>query len=122
MTESAAKAPDGGDAELQQPLGDGACVHDVRSDDEQRHREQDEAVVEALQDLLAGERDVLAGDRQVDERAEDDGVGNGRTDRRQPEQDQQAQRQAEAHPSSPTWTSCASSGGPLRITWTKTQA
>ncbi len=43
----------------------GAGVHDVGGDDEQRHRQQDEAVVEALDQLL-GRRPVLPADGEID--------------------------------------------------------
>ena len=71
VAEPAPDAPDGGDTEPQQPLADGAGVHDVGGDDEERHGQQHEAAVEALYQLLDGKPDVLTGHREINQRRED---------------------------------------------------
>ena len=51
MGEAAADAPDDQAGEAQQPLADGARVHDLGGDDEERHGEQHEAAEQAVQRL-----------------------------------------------------------------------
>ncbi len=121
MAQTAPEAPDRGDTEVEQSSRDRAGVHDVRRHDEQRHRQQDETLVEALEDLLARKGEIEAGEAEIDQRRQDDGVADRRSDAGQDEEGQQAGGEFEAHPSSPTWMTCSSSGGPLRRTLTKRQ-
>ena len=99
VAEPAAEAADDRHAELEQALADRAGVHDVGGGDEQRHREQHEAVVEALDVLLGGERQVLAVDREVGDRRHDHGQRDRRADARHDEQRQQAKSEGGAHAS-----------------------
>ena len=111
VTEPAAEAAHGGHAELQQPLGDGAGIHDVGGDDEQRHGEQDEALVEPVHQHLAGNADALAVHAQIDKGRNQDGIGDRQPDAGEKEQGEQAQGEFECHlcaaPSCPGWSMSA---------------
>ena len=80
MAETAPETADEGDTELEQPVGDRAGVHDVRGDDEQRHGEQHEAAVEAVHQNLACNAHALTAGGQINQRADDDGIGDRRAD------------------------------------------
>ena len=62
LGEAAAEAADERVAEVEQPLGHAARVHDLGREDEERHREQDVARVHAVQQLLGGGAHVQAGE------------------------------------------------------------
>ncbi len=62
---------------------DRAGIHDVGGDDEERHRQNDEAVVEALDDLLGGEPEILPLDGEID-----DGRNDHRERDRRPQDEQ----------------------------------
>src|SRR3546814_14579545 len=54
LGEPTAEAADEGVAEAQQPVGHGADVHQLRREDEQRHRQDDVVGVHAVEYLLGG--------------------------------------------------------------------
>ena len=61
------KSSDHRRAEGQQPLDHAARVHDVGDEDEQRHRDQQIAVVEPVHRLVDDEADILVGRHQIGE-------------------------------------------------------
>ena len=63
VAEAAAEAADQRLAEAEQAVGDGAGAHEAGGDDEQRHRQENEAVEQAVEALLGDEADILAFDR-----------------------------------------------------------
>ena len=65
LRHAALEAADNGLAEFEKPVADGADVHDVGRGDEQRHGQQDEAVIDALYELLRGERQVLSRQQEI---------------------------------------------------------
>jgi hypothetical protein len=50
----------------QQPVGDGAGVHDIRGRDKQRHGKQDKTVIQTPEGLFGSQCDVLPADCQID--------------------------------------------------------
>ena len=93
-------------AEVQKPVGDGAFIHDVGGDDEERHRQDDEAVVDALDHLLRGQSEILPRDGEIDDRGDDHRMRDRRTDGRKTEQHDQAKRECNAHMvGTPVWSS-----------------
>jgi len=80
----AAEAADDRVAEAQQPVHDAAGVHELGGQHEQRHRQQQEARVHAVEQLLGRGAHVEAREGQIEDRAADHRVAD-----RQP---QQAQR------------------------------
>ena len=97
MAEPAAEAADDGDAEGQEPLADRAGIHDGGGDNEERHGQDDEAVVETLDDLLGGEAQILALYREIDDGCHQHRIGDGRTDPGEHQQHQEACRKGDAH-------------------------
>ena len=93
LRQATAEAADNRLAEVEQPVADGAFIHDIGGDDEQRHCQDDEAVVDALDDLLGGETQVLPGDRQIDDGGDDHRMRDRRADGGQTEQRDQAKRE-----------------------------
>ena len=85
VAEAAAEAPDQHVAEAQQVVGHLADVHQLGGEQEQRHREQHVAVVQAVEDLLGRGAEVEACEQQIEDRAGDHRIA-----------DRQAE-QAEAH-------------------------
>ena len=63
------KPPDEDAAEVEDAFADGAGVHQVGRQDEQRHRQQHVAVVQAVEHLLGGQAHVLPLYRQVGDAA-----------------------------------------------------
>ena len=83
VAETATKSADQRDTELQQPVADGAGVHDVGGNDEERHRQQDKALVESRPyRILPATTNGLSTRGKIDKGGEQNRVGNGRTDPR----------------------------------------
>ena len=61
VAKATAKTADQDEAELQQPIGQAADVHQVGGEDEQRDREQHVAVEQAVEDLLGGCAEIEPG-------------------------------------------------------------
>ena len=76
LRQAAPEAADHGVAEVEQPLGHGADVHELGGEDEQRHREDDVVRVHAVEQLLGGGAHVEAGEQQIEDRAGDHGVAD----------------------------------------------
>ena len=109
MAEAAAKATDDGDAEAQEPVRYRAGIHDVRRHDEERHGKQDEALIEPVHQDLAGNPDALAGGVEIDEGCDDDRIGDGCAERRDHEENEDAEEEGETHrPPSPAGRSSGS--------------
>ena len=70
MAEAAAEAPDQHEAELQQPVGEAADIHQVGRQDEQRDREQHVAVEQAVEDLLGGGAEIEPRQQQIEDRGQ----------------------------------------------------
>ena len=87
LRQAAAEAADHGVAEVQQPLGHRADVHQLRREDEQRHGEDDVVGIHAVEQLLGGGAHVEAGEQQIEDRAGDHGVAD-----RQPEEGERGDR------------------------------
>jgi hypothetical protein len=66
----------------------------------QRHRQQDEAAVKPLHDLLARKREVHAAKAQVDQCGKDDRIADGRADPRKEEQRGDTGQNLETHTAS----------------------
>ena len=77
VAEAAAEATDQHEAEAQQTVGQPADVHQVGGEDEQRNREQDVAVEQAVEDLLGGGAEVET--RQAADRGSSRRSSNGRS-------------------------------------------
>jgi len=120
MAQATFEAADDADAKSQQALADGPGIHDVGGNDEQRHCQQYEAVVQAVTDLLGSDAQVLALEGQVDNRADDDGVRDRRADRGQPEQHDQTHGECKRHVVGAP-SSCGSLSSFLRI-WRRRSA
>ena len=114
MAQPALEAAHHANAETQQPLADGAGIHDVGRDDEQRHCQQHEAVVQAIADLLGRDAQILALDGQVDDGPDDDGVRDRRANGGQAEQHDQAHGEGERHVSGAA-SRCGSSSSLRKI-------
>src|SRR5204863_9867372 len=71
VPETAAEAADQHEAELQQPVGQAADVHEIRGEDEQRDREQDVAVEQPVENLLGGGAEVEPRQQQIEDRGYD---------------------------------------------------
>ena len=93
MPEPTAQAPDEDEAEAQQPIGEAAGVHQVGREDEQGHREQHVAAVEAVQDLLGRGARVEPGDEQVEDGGADHREADGQSERRERHQHDDAERE-----------------------------
>src|SRR3989449_5719701 len=81
VSEAAAEAPDERVAEVEQPFRDAADGHELGGEDEQRYRQQHEAVVHAVGKLLGGGADIEAGHEKKENRNPDHRVPD-----REPEQ------------------------------------
>ena len=97
MTETTAKPADQRDAELVEAGRDRTRIHDVRGDDEQRHGEDHETVVEALDDLFRGEAEILSLDQQIGDRRDDHAERDRRAERREAEHGGERDGESEAH-------------------------
>ena len=97
VPEAAAKASHEHEAELQQPVGEAAGVHQVGGEDEQRHRQQHVAVEEAVQDLLGRGAEIEPGEEQVEDRRADHRQADRQAERRQHDQHDDAQREMAGH-------------------------
>ncbi len=80
MAEAAPQTADEGYAELQQSVADGAGVHDVGGNDEERYGQKNETVVQAVHEDFAYDADILACHSQIGERRQEDGIGNRHSD------------------------------------------
>ena len=97
VAQPAAEAADHGDTEVQQSVRDRDGVHDIGRDDKQRHAEQHEALENALDDLLARQREVHARNAEVDQRSQQDRVADRGADPGKPEQGDEKQEQLKTH-------------------------
>ena len=84
VTEAALEAADQHVAEPQQVVRHLADVHQLGGEQEQRHREQHIAVVEAVQDLLGGRSHVQPGQQQVQDRGGDHRIADRQSEQAQP--------------------------------------
>jgi hypothetical protein len=75
-------------AEIQQPVADCACVHDVGSNNEQRHRQQHKAVIDRLDQLFRRQRQILTRSGQI---------GHSRNNHRKGNRHSQGGRNAQYH-------------------------
>ncbi len=104
MAEPAPEPPHRRDAEAQEPLGDRAGIHDVGGDDEERDSEKQEALIDAVEKVLADDPDRLAGGQHIGYRGEDDGIGHGHPDAGEDEERADAEQEFHAHSSViPRW-------------------
>ena len=79
MPQTTAKPPDQRHTKPQQPIANSARIHDVGGDDKQRHRQQDKALVKPIHQHLARNANALARRKKIQERSNQDGIGNRRT-------------------------------------------
>ena len=100
MTKAAAETTDKSHTEMQQPVGDRTGIHDIGGHDEQRHCQKQEPVEQPLHHGFTGNGDVLARNTQIDNHADDDGVGDRRADGGRAEQGKKAEDQLHAHDAS----------------------
>ena len=114
VAEPAAEAADQGVAEAQQAVGHAADVHQLGRQQEQRNGEQHPAVVEAVQQLLGGDRHVVPGQQHVEHRACDHRMADRQAEDRQARDRPQRQREGagEVHGSGLTRVTGVS---PLRL-------
>ena len=89
MAKPAAKAANQTDAKAQQPVGDGARIHDVGGHDKQRHSQQNKAVIQPIHEDLAGQSKPAAADAQINQRGEQNRIGHRRANPGQDEQGEQ---------------------------------
>ena len=80
---------------------DRAGVHDIGGDDEQRHGQQDEAVVKPVHQHLARDADAGAAYCQVYKRGQQDRIGYRHADPGHHKQRDQAQPEFQRHLSAP---------------------
>ncbi len=97
VTEAAAKPADKHKTEFQKPIGEASAVHQIRGEDEQRHRQQNVAVEQTVQDLLAGGPKVEARDEQIEHRRADHRQADRQPEQRERDQDDDAQREIAGH-------------------------
>ena len=97
VAEAAAEAADQHEAELEQPVGQAAGVHEVGGEDEQRHRQQHVAVEQAVQDLLGGGAEVEARTGEVEDRGADHRQPDRQAEEREHDQHDDAQREVAGH-------------------------
>ena len=71
MAEAAAEATDQHQAEAQQAVGQGADIHQVGGEDEERDRQQYVAVEQAVEQLLRRGAGIEAGQQQVKDGGQD---------------------------------------------------
>ena len=90
---------------MQQPVADGAGVHNVGGDDEERYGQKDETVIQAIHENFAYDADVLSPHGQIGERRQEDGIGNRHADSGQNEKRNQAKRKLERHVTSVSFAS-----------------
>ena len=84
-------------AKGEQPIRDRARVHDVRRDNEKRHGEKHERVVEPVHQLLARHADALPVSGEIGERADQDCVGDRHADRRERQNGTDTEQELDAH-------------------------
>ena len=111
MAHPAAESADNRHAKTQQPVRDRSGIHYVGCDDEKRHGQQNETLVCPGKDLLAGECDVLARDRKICHRRQDDRERDRHADGGQAKQGDEPDSESKAH-MSPTCCLARSSGAP----------
>ena len=112
MTKTSPEPADEGHTEMQQPVGDRAGIHDIGGHDEQRHCQKQEPVEQPLHHGFTGNGDVLARNTQIDNHADDDGVGDRRADGGRAEQGKKAEDQLHAHDAS-SRSSSPAAGAPV---------
>ena len=112
MTKTSPEPADEGDTEMQQPVGDRAGIHDIGGHDEQRHCQKQEPVEQPLDHGFTGDGNVLARNTQIDNHADDDGVGDRRADGGRAEQGKKAEDQLHAHDAS-SRSSSPAAGAPV---------
>ena len=99
LGKSAAKAPDERLAEFEKAIGDTAGIHDVGSENEERHRKQHERIVEPVENLLAEEAHVATGNEQVADGGDEHGECHWHADERETEKRHQCQDEYGTHSS-----------------------
>ena len=91
MPEATPQPTDKGHAELQQPVADGAGVHNVGGNDEERYGQKDETLIEAVHEDFADDSNILSAHAQIDKRRQENGIGNRHTDACQDKKRQQTE-------------------------------
>src|SRR5690606_6358295 len=108
LREAAAEATDEHLAEVEQAVRDAAGVHDVRSQDEQRHRQQHEGIIEPVEDLLAEQADVAPGREKIGDGGHDDGQGHRHAEDGEADEGDEREDEDGAHGSSPAFRASSS--------------
>ena len=93
LSQAAGEPTDDGVAEAHEPVHDAARTHDGRGQDEQRDRQQQEALVGAVEKLLGHSAHVHALEEQVQDGATEHDLAHGNT--QQAEHEDGAERQRE---------------------------
>ena len=101
VAEAAAEPADQHVAEAQQLVGHLADVHQLGREQEQRHREQDVAVVEAVQDLLGRGAEIEAGEQQIEDRAGDHRIADRQSEQAEPQDGEDAKSERAGHSADP---------------------
>ena len=76
VAEAAAKTADQNEAELQKPVSERADVHQIGRQDEQRHRKQDVAVEQPVEQLFGGSPQIQPIYQQIEDRGDDHRVAD----------------------------------------------
>ncbi len=109
VTQTAAKTADQNETELQQPIRQAADVHQVGGEDEQRNRQQDVAVEQAVEDLLGGGAEIEPGQQQIEDRGDDHRMADRQAKRSETDDGDDAQRErGDRHDQSPRFAGSVS--------------
>ena len=112
LRQAAAEAADDRVAEVQQPVGHRADVHQLGGQDEQRHGEDDVVGVHAVEELLGGGAHVEAGKQQIEDRAGDHRMADRQAEegQRRDRDDREREGAGEVHTPDPALVGSNSSG------------
>ena len=97
VAQPAAKTADQDEAELKQPVGQAADVHQIGGEDEKRDRQQDVAVEQAVEDLLGRGAEIETRQQEIEDRGGDHGVPDRQAERAQEDDGENADGKGRRH-------------------------